>query len=163
VATVAKDSTAAYDPRQLWTANLAPLVTAAREGAAHAARTAGRERARARQESQWWRQHWLIVAVAGLVVAGAAGGAYAATATRRSSVDSPPASSERSTMETGRGKVAGLARTVAHKFRGGGGEGDGRGDGPGRLPGSKPAERPAMATPARDESRNAAHPTDRPY
>jgi hypothetical protein len=152
VATVAKDSTAAYDPRQLWAANLAPLVTAAREGAAHAARTAGRERARARQESQWWRQHWLIVAVAGLVVAGAAGGAYAAT--RRSSVDNPPASSERSTMDAGRGKVAGLARTVAHKFRG---------DGPGRLPGSKPAERPAMATPARDESRNAAHPTDRPY
>jgi hypothetical protein len=155
VATVAKDSTAVYDPRQLWATNLAPLVAAAREGAAQAVRTAGRERARARQESQRRRQRWLIVAAAGLVVAGAAGGAYAAIARRRSSMESPAAGSERSTAEAGRAKVAGFARSVAHKFRG---DGDGRGDGAGRLPGSGPAGRPAMATSTPDESRNDARP-----
>jgi hypothetical protein len=152
VATVAKDSIAVYDPRQLWAANLAPLVAAAREGAAHAARTAGRQRARARQESQWWRRRWVIVAGAGLVIAGAAGGAYAAMAGRRSSAQRPAAGAER--VETGRDKVTGLARTVAHKLRGNGGDGDGQG----RLPGSEPAGRPAMATSTPDESRNDAHP-----
>jgi hypothetical protein len=131
VATVAKHSTTAYDPRQIWSANLAPLVTAARQGAAHAARAASRERARARQEPpRWWRQRWLVMTAAAVTIAGAAGGVYAVLARRRSSTARHaetgvrPAPSNgattngiRSTMENGREKVTGLARSVVHRVR----------------------------------------------
>jgi hypothetical protein len=139
VATVASNSggntTVAYDPRQLWTANVAPLVTAAREGAAHAARTASRERARARQQPAWWRQRWVIVTAAGVAVVAAAGGVYAAVASRRSGnhgfgeptgqntgferMHSPDGSNGlKSTMDSGRARVTDVARNMVHKLRG---------------------------------------------
>jgi hypothetical protein len=130
--TEGKNGTAAYDPRQIWATNLAPLVVAAREGAAHAARTASRERARARREPAWWRQRWVIITTAGLAVVGAAGGVYAMLASQRSRGsrhampsggmgfdDQPHAGGFTSTMGSGRAKVTDLARNVVHKLRGG--------------------------------------------
>jgi hypothetical protein len=140
---------AAYDPRQIWAVNLAPLVAAAREGAAHAARTASKQRARARQEPAWWRQRWVMVTVAGLAVAGAAGGVYATLASRRSrgsrhaaagapvGLDEQPLPNGlKSTMDVGRTKVSGLARNVAHKLRGNGQ------DGPAAHPAGTPGKHP---------------------
>jgi hypothetical protein len=121
-------TTAAYDPRQIWAMNLAPLVVAAREGAAQAARTASRERALARRQPAWWQQRWVMVTTAGLAVMGAAGGTYAVLAARRSraSRQAVPGSGSglgpsqadgyRST-ESGRARVTGLARNVVHKLR----------------------------------------------
>jgi hypothetical protein len=122
---------AAYDPRQIWAANLAPLVTAAREGTAHAARTASKQRARARHEPAWWRQRWVIITAAGVAVAGAAGGVYATLASRRSRSsrhatpgthpgldEQPQPNGFKSTVDSGRSKVTGLARSMAHKLRG---------------------------------------------
>jgi hypothetical protein len=120
-------TTAAYDPRQIWATNLAPLVVAAREGAAHAARTASRERARVRRQPAWWQQRWVIVTTGGLAVLGAAGGVYAVLASRRSRTSRHAADSTggglgaqadgfRST-ESGRAKVSDLARNVVHKLR----------------------------------------------
>lgn len=126
------NSMTTYDPRQIWATNLAPLMTAAREGAAHAARTASRERARARQQPAWWRQRWVIITTAGLAVLGAAGGTYAMLASRRSRGSrhaatsagvmpdgQPQADGFKSTVGSGRAKVGDLARNMVHKLRGG--------------------------------------------
>lgn len=124
---MAKRNTPAYDPRRIWSTNLAPLVTAAREGASHAAQTAGKERERARQRS-WLRRRWLYVSAAGLVVAGAAGGVYRAAAKRSATAPdgtgagpepagSTAAETIRSTVETGREKLTEVARTMVHKIR----------------------------------------------
>ena len=126
------NSTAAYYPRQIWTTNLAPLVVAAREGAAQAARTASRERARARQQPAWWQQRWVLMTTAGLAVVGAAGGMYAVLASRRSRNSRHTATSTggglggqsqadgfKSTTDSGRAKVTGAARNMVHKLRGG--------------------------------------------
>lgn len=121
-----------YDPRRIWSTNLAPLVAAAREGASHAADTASKERARAHRDSRWWRQRWLLVTASGLVVAGAVGGVYQAVTKRRTAEAeagtgaaapgeqpdrSTPAEAIRSTVETGREKMTEAARTVLHKIR----------------------------------------------
>lgn len=124
-----------YDPRKVWSTNLAPFVTAAREGASQAAETASKERARARRDSRWWRQRWLLITASGLVVAGAAGGVYQAVAKRRDAAAesgtgptgpiasgaqpdrSTPVETIRSTVETGREKVTEVARNVLHKVR----------------------------------------------
>jgi hypothetical protein len=128
-------TTAAYDPRQIWAMNLAPLVVAAREGAAQAVRTASRERARVRQQPAWWQQRWVVATATGLAVVGAAGAVYAVVASRRSGnrrfgestgygTDRTPAGSHeradgvKSTVGSGRAKVSGMARNVVHKFRG---------------------------------------------
>jgi hypothetical protein len=119
-------------PRQMWAMNLAPLVAGARRGATHAAKTVSRERARARRKQQWWRQRWLVVTATGVAVAGAAAGTYAIVSKRRSaapvpgaqSVDAAPRNGFRSTVETGRTRVADLARTVAHRVRRDGARGD---------------------------------------
>ena len=128
-----------YDPRQVWATSVAPLITAAREAAAHAARTASQERARARrEESPWWRQRWVAMTVAGVAAAGTAAGVSAVLIRRRSAnramgvdVNREPgggpsgsagpgaggAGGIRSTVEAGRDKVASAARTVIHKVR----------------------------------------------
>lgn len=120
-------TTAAYDPRQIWAMDVAPLVVAAREGAVQAARTARRERARVRREPAWWQQRWVMVSTAGLAVLGAAGGIYAVLASQRSGSSrhvaagtggglGAQADGYRST-ESGRAKVTGLARNMVHKLR----------------------------------------------
>jgi hypothetical protein len=167
VATVASKSggnnTAAYNPRQIWTMNLAPLVVAAREGAAHAARTASLERARVRQQPPWWQQRWVMVTATGLAVVGAAGGVYAAVARRRSANSPgypepggramPAAGHERSnglksTMESGRTKMTGVARNMVHKLR--------RNDGGEFGPETPRTPEPASTLP--DESHNDLRP-----
>lgn len=118
-------TTAAYEPRQIWAMNLAPLVVAAREGAAQAARTASRERARVRRQPAWWQQRWVIASTAGVAVLGAAGGVYAILANRRARMSRQPvpgaepgvrADGYRST-ESGRARVSGLARNMVHRLR----------------------------------------------
>lgn len=120
------------DPRQIWGAQVAPLVTAAREGASHAAQTARRERARVvgQRSSPWWKQRWVMVTAGGLVVAGAAGGVWAALSRRsaRRERDGDTESGIRSTMEAGRAKVAGAARTVMDRIRSEGPDGNGAWD-----------------------------------
>jgi hypothetical protein len=169
VATVASKSggngTAAYHPRQIWEMNLAPLVVAAREGAAHAARTASLERARVRRQPAWWQQRWVMVTAAGLAVVGAAGGVYAAMSRRRSasrgfaepnsraSMGQMPAAGHertnglRSTMGSGRTKMTGMARNMVHKLR--------RGDG-GEL-GPETPRTPERTSTRPDESHNDPH------
>ena len=125
---MARKHTTAYDPRTIWSTNLAPLVTAAREGAGQASRTARKERERARHQRQWWRQRWLYVSATGLVLAGAGGAVFQAVAKRRAVADESPgtgaksagattADAIRSTVESGREKVTGATRTVLHKIR----------------------------------------------
>ncbi|HEY8473498.1 MAG TPA: hypothetical protein VIL37_12800 [Natronosporangium sp.] len=106
--------------------NLAPLVVAARVGAAQAARTASRERARARRKPAWWQARWVMVTTAGLAVLGAAGGVYAVFAQRSRSGQPTMTGTggaignqdgHGSMVDTGREKVTGLARNVVHKFR----------------------------------------------
>jgi hypothetical protein len=160
----------AYDPRQIWATNLAPLVVAAREGAAQAARTASRERARARQQPAWWQRRWVIVSAAGLAVVGAAGGVYAAVANRRGvhrgyavptdtgMSGTPGAGQERanglrSTMDTGKARMTDAARTMVHKLRGD--EHTALGPESSRMPGSTST----MA----DGSRNDLRPTESGY
>lgn len=123
-----------YDPRGIWATGVAPLVAGAREGAARANRIASRERARARRQRQWWRQRWLLVTAAGVAVAGAVGGGYAAVTNRHArrqagAVPETGAEADRrpaggaatnpltSTVEAGWEKVAGAARTVRHRVR----------------------------------------------
>lgn len=126
---VNRNGTASYDPRELWEANVAPLVTAAREvagQAAQAARTARAQRAQAHRQPPWWQRRWLVFTAAGMAVGGAAGAVYA-MARRRSQAevaDELAAPMEpsmprgmRSTMESGRQKVAGVTRTMMHRIR----------------------------------------------
>lgn len=128
---MAKKSMRGAEPRKIWSRNLAPLVTAARDGASRAAETASKERARAaRRESHWWRRRWLVVTAAGLAVAGATGGVYRAITKRQEAESGPepagtgekpaggtPTEAIRSTVETGREKVTEAARTMMHKIR----------------------------------------------
>lgn len=135
VATLARNGSARigtvrYDPRELWATNVAPLVVAAREGANRAARTARAERARmVQRQSPWWRRRWVVFTASGLMVAAAAGSAYAVMTNRRSQAkpDADEMTSQpegtgaaggiKSTVEAGREKVADATRTVMHKIR----------------------------------------------
>ena len=127
---MAKNHDRGSDPRKIWSANLAPLAMAAREGTAQAVRTARRERARARRRDEpWWKQSWLMVTAGGLMVAGAAGATFQAVARRRTAAGSAEAGSGpgpgggsptqaiMSTVENGRERVTEAARTMLHKIR----------------------------------------------
>jgi hypothetical protein len=148
------------DPRRIWSTNLAPLFTAAREGAAQAARTASRERARARRDSRRGRRTWLIVTAAGMVVAGAAGGAYQAAKRRAAGSGAAgaepgqggtPAQTIISTVESGREKVAEAARTMLHKIRGNGADQSAPAR-TGAASGSPPAGTPAAESRSRSRT-----------
>jgi hypothetical protein len=115
-----------YDPRELWATNVVPFVVAAREGATHAARTARVERSRLHRQPPWWQQRWVVVTACGLAVVGVAGAAYSMMKRRSRSkpvfdeMTGTPARTEggsRSTIESGRKKVAGATRTMMHKIR----------------------------------------------
>lgn len=123
-----RNGTASYDPRELWVANVAPLVAAAREAASHAASAARAQRARASQPPPpWWQRRWLMYTATGLAVGGVAGAVYAMA--KRGSQAKPGADEltarpeqavpggMRSTMEAGRDRVAGATRTMMHKIR----------------------------------------------
>lgn len=115
--------------RRIWAENVTPLVTAARVGAGHAARTAVRERARVRPRPAWWRRRWLLITVAGLGIGMAVAGTLAGLAEREGSAGrSTPAGRGvpnggriKSSVEAGRDRVSGAARTMADKVRGGNG------------------------------------------
>lgn len=111
--------------REQWETNVAPLVTAVREGASHATQVGQREWARAHRRAQMrrylrrWRMPWVAVAAA-LAIIGVMGGLRAARA-GRSSVDPDLAAVRdeakagvRARMEAGRERVgAATARGTA--------------------------------------------------
>lgn len=127
--------------------NVAPLVTAAREGAVHAARAASRERARVRPTLAWWRRRGFVVTAATVVVVGAMGGVYAMLAGRQNSFESAgDGSGMRSSVDAGRERVAGAAKTVMDRVRRDNGAGPREGAMASAVPDRSQGDRPITGT-----------------
>lgn len=121
---VNRNGTVTYDPRELWVANVAPVVAAAREAAAQAVRAARAQRTPPPPpQPPWWQRRWLMFTATGLAIGGAAGAVYAMVQRRsqaEATADELATGTERgpgtrkSTMEAGRERVAGMMSKIRH-------------------------------------------------
>lgn len=116
----------AASARRLWSHTVTPLMTAAREGATHAAVTARQERTRMqRLDRPWWRSRGALIAAAGIVALGTAG-TVATLAARRRLAELAAEQGEQEQAQTGAPAPAGpgrvmvtrLTRTIRHRVWG---------------------------------------------